>query len=71
MQTYKVSGMTCGHCAQTVTRSIEALASVERALVDLELGEVSVEGEADEQAICQAVADAGYSVEERLSPPAA
>ena len=71
MQTYKVSGMTCGHCAQAVARSIEALSSVERALVDLTLGEVSVEGETGEQAIRRAVADAGYAVEERLSPPTA
>lgn len=66
MQRYKVSGMTSGHCAKSVTRALEALPAVERALVDLELGEVSVEGEADEQAIRRAVADAGYAVEERL-----
>lgn len=70
MQTYKVSGMTCGHCAQTVTGAVEALPSVERALVDLELGELTVEGKADEQAIHQAVEKAGYRVEERLSPRA-
>ncbi len=67
MRTYKVSGMTCGHCAQTVTGAIEALPLVERALVDLELGELTVEGEADEQAIYHAVEKAGYRVEERLS----
>ena len=68
MRTFKVTGMTCGHCAQTVTGAVEALPSVERALVDLELGELTVEGEADEQAIQQAVKQAGYQVEERLSP---
>ena len=70
MQTYRISGMTCGHCAQTVTRAVEALSSVERALVDLERGEMTVDGEAEEQAIHQAVEKAGYRVEERLSPGA-
>ena len=37
--------------AQMVTGAVEALPSVERALVDLDLGELTVEGEADEQAI--------------------
>lgn len=70
MDTYKVSGMTCGHCAKAVTRSVEALPSVERALVDLDRGELTVEGQADEPAIRQAVTEAGYQVQERLSPPA-
>lgn len=67
MQQYKVSGMTCGHCAQSVTREVENLSAVERALVDLARGELTVEGDADEQAIRDAVAQAGYSVEERIS----
>ena len=66
MQRYKVSGMTCGHCAKSVTQAVEALSSVDRALVDLERGELTVEGGADEQAVRQAVADAGYVVEDRL-----
>lgn len=66
MRQYKVSGMTCGHCSKSVTRSVEALSTVERALVDLEKGELTVEGTADEQEIRQAVTEAGYTVEERL-----
>ena len=71
MQRYKVSGMTCGHCAQTVTRAVEALPAVERALVDLKLGEMSIEGDAEEQAIRRVIADAGYTVDERLSSSSA
>ena len=67
MQRYKVSGMTCGHCSKSVTRSVEALSSVERALVDLDRGELAVEGTADEQEIRRAVTEAGYKVEARLS----
>ncbi|HEV7368306.1 heavy-metal-associated domain-containing protein [Arenibaculum sp.] len=58
----KVDGMTCGHCAQTVTRAVEAVPAVERALVDLKAGEVSVEGDAEETAVRRAIEDAGYDV---------
>ena len=58
----KVKGMTCGHCAQTVSRAVEALPAVRRAVVDLSAGEVAVEGNADENAVRQAIADAGYEV---------
>lgn len=63
MLTLKVSGMTCGHCAQTVTKAVEAIPAVERALVDLKAGEVVVEGGAEESAIRQAIEDAGYEVQ--------
>jgi copper chaperone len=58
----QVSGMTCGHCARAVTRAVEALPRVERALVDLKAGEVSVEGAADEAAIRRAIEEEGYEV---------
>jgi copper chaperone len=58
----KVEGMTCGHCAQTVTKAVEAVPAVERAVVDLKAGEVAVEGNADEGAVRQAITDAGYDV---------
>ncbi|WP_230532407.1 heavy-metal-associated domain-containing protein [Microvirga roseola] len=71
MERYRVSGMTCGHCALAVTREVESLKGVERAVIDLSRGELTVEGRADEDAIRGAVTKAGYTVEERLSQPAA
>lgn len=65
MLTLKVSGMTCGHCAQTVTKAVEAVPAVDRALVDLKAGQVAVEGNAEETAIRQAIEDAGYEVQSR------
>lgn len=62
MLKFKVDGMTCAHCAYTVTRAVEAVPAVERALVDLKAGEVVVEGNADEGAVRQAITDAGYDV---------
>jgi copper chaperone len=58
----KVDGMTCGHCAWTVTKAVEVVPSVERALVDLKAGEVSVEGNADEVWVRKAIEGAGYDV---------
>lgn len=34
-KTYRIEGMTCHHCVQAVTRAIEAIDGVERALVSL------------------------------------
>jgi copper chaperone len=62
MLKFKVEGMTCGHCAQTVTKAVEAVPAVERAVVDLKAGEVAVEGSADEGTVRQAIEDAGYDV---------
>ena len=66
IQRYKVGGMTCGDCAKTVTKAVETLTMVERALVDLGSGELTVEGEADEREIRDLVAAAGYEVTDRL-----
>ena len=71
MERYQISGMTCGHCAQAVTREVEKIPKVERAVVDLSRGELTVDGSADEQAVRGAVIRAGYTVEARLPPPAA
>ncbi len=58
----KVDGMTCGHCAQTVTKAVEALPMVEKASVDLKAAEVSIEGAPDEAAVRKAITDAGYAI---------
>lgn len=58
----KIDGMTCAHCALTVTQAVEAVPSVDHVLVDLKAGEVTVEGNADEAAVRHAIKDAGYDV---------
>lgn len=59
-----VSGMTCGHCAATVERSVQAVPGVLAASVDLEESTLraSVDGRADERALRAAVERAGYEV---------
>lgn len=63
IETYLVEGMTCAHCAGTVTRGIRGVAGVSEATVDLDAGTVSVAWDApvDESAIASAVAEAGYT----------
>ena len=69
MQRYSVSGAPTAECATSVTRAIEALPEVDRALVDLARGEVTLEGRADEQQVRRAVCEAGFRLAERLPPP--
>ncbi|WFE55242.1 heavy-metal-associated domain-containing protein [Micromonospora sp. WMMD1155] len=40
--TYQVRGMTCGHCAQSITAELSALPGVENVDVDLGAGNVTV-----------------------------
>ena len=59
MTTYKVDGMTCGGCASSLTKAIEAVNSDADVKVDLEAGTVSVAG-LDEATMNQVVEDAGF-----------
>jgi len=57
-----ISGMTCSHCAAGVRRALLECPGVTGAEVDLETASAAVTGEAlDGDALCQAVADAGYA----------
>lgn len=59
-QTYTVEGMTCGHCAQAVTREVSAVDGITDVAVDVSQGTVTVGGAASDEAIAAAVAEAGY-----------
>ena len=58
----KVPGMSCGPCARAVTdavRNVDAEAVVD---IDLTTKRVSIETDADPEAIAAAIEDAGYNV---------
>lgn len=61
---YVVKGMTCGHCAGSVTQELAALPGVEGVDVALETGQVTVKSEAalTEDAVREAVDEAGYEL---------
>jgi copper chaperone CopZ len=59
-RTITVEGMSCGHCEQSVEEALEGLAGVERATADRESDSAIVEGDADPNALVNAVDEAGY-----------
>ncbi|MEU4315997.1 cation transporter [Nocardia sp. NPDC024068] len=62
--TYTVTGMTCGHCVQSVKSEIGKIDGVTGVDVDLESGRVVVAGESEisDAAVAAAVDEAGYEI---------
>jgi len=60
--TFRVQGMTCGHCARAVTREVGEVSGITRVDVDLASGLVTVSASApvDRADVGAAVAEAGY-----------
>lgn len=61
-RSYRVNGMTCGHCQQAIEEDVGALTGVTGVEVDLDGGVVTVTGEVDDAAVRAAVDEAGYEV---------
>lgn len=63
--TYRVTGMTCGHCEAAVTSELQQLSGVRDVQVDLTTGDVTVTSDAplpiDE--VRNAVDEAGYQLD--------
>ena len=62
IRTYTVSGMSCNHCVLSVSEEVGSLAGVERVDVELASGRLIVDGDASDEAVRDAVAEAGYEV---------
>lgn len=61
--TFKVEGMTCGHCQMAVSKALKGVPGVTAAEVRLEKGEAEVTYDpekATEAALAAAVDEAGY-----------
>lgn len=59
--TYRVPGMTCGHCKAAVSEELGFVAGVASVEVDLDSKLVSVTGGSlDDAALRAAIAEAGY-----------
>lgn len=61
---YTVTGMTCGHCAASVTEELTELPGVSDVAVDLATGAVTVTSaaELDRAQVEAAVKEAGYQL---------
>lgn len=65
--TFKVEGMSCGHCKAAVEKALQQTAGVNDARVDLAAGTVTVTfdpGKVGRQDLTKAITDAGYEVVE-------
>ncbi|GAA2248133.1 heavy-metal-associated domain-containing protein [Streptomyces indiaensis] len=62
-KTYAVSGMSCGHCAASITEEVVEADGVIKADVDVPSGLVTVRGGSlDDAAVRAAIVEAGYEV---------
>jgi copper chaperone len=59
-KTYRVEGMTCGGCANSVEQAIRTAAPEAIVEVNVASGEVTVKGIDDDELIKAAVEDAGF-----------
>jgi copper chaperone len=62
MLTLQVKGMTCGHCANAVTRAVTEVDPKAQVRVDLAAGRVEVDTSASAADVAAAVTEAGYEV---------
>jgi len=63
----EVNGMTCEHCKKTVTETLEGIAGVKKAKVNLKRKQAKVTYDADQTAISlltEAIKEAGYEARE-------
>jgi len=62
--TYTVTGMTCGHCASSVSEEVGAIDGVTGVAVDVPTGQVTVTSDAEIGAdtVRAAVEEAGYQL---------
>lgn len=62
--TYTVQGMTCDHCARSVTAEVTKIPGVTDVAVDVAAGRLTVTSaqQVDDDAVAEAVEEAGYQV---------
>jgi copper chaperone len=63
MQTFTVTGMTCGHCERAVTRAVKQLDPQAEVTIDRTANKVQVQSSQTRDKLSQAIAEEGYAVE--------
>lgn len=59
---FEVEGMSCSHCAHTVTAAVKAVEPAAQVEIDLKRGQVIVNGSDRRDAVAAAIEEAGYGV---------
>ncbi|MDP2366956.1 heavy-metal-associated domain-containing protein [Rhodoferax sp.] len=62
-QTFLVTGMTCGHCEQAVTRAIRQIDPQAEVKIDRSQNRVDVQSQQPREVLARAIAEEGYAVE--------
>lgn len=60
MMNFEISGMTCGGCSRSIAAAIHAIDAKAKVEADVPSRRVSVETNAKENALLEAIRDAGY-----------
>jgi copper chaperone len=64
---YIVTGMSCGHCVDSITEEVTRIAGVSEVAVDLATNAVTVCGtDVDEELVRAAIIEAGYGIADGL-----
>ena len=61
-QTFTVTGMTCGHCEQAVTRALKQVDPQAEVMIDRAANQVEVQSVQPRERLAQAIAEEGYAV---------
>jgi copper chaperone len=62
MINFNVPGMTCGHCARTITNALKEVDPAAQVNIDLASKDVAVTSGAQPEQLKAAIEDAGYDV---------
>ena len=61
MPTFEIQDMSCGHCASSITKAVQAIDPQANVNVDLTNKTVTIEGKADAKALETAISDIGFT----------
>ena len=59
---YAVEGMTCDHCVAAVTIEVAKIPGIFGVIVNVEQATLTVSGDAPDEALAEAVDEAGYTL---------
>ena len=61
-QIFTVTGMTCGHCEQAVTRALKQVDPLAEVRIDRAANQVMVQSHQARELLAQAITEEGYEV---------
>ena len=63
MLTFKVTGMTCGHCVRAVSNALQAIDPNAQVQIELSIGEVRVQSDLPSEQLLAAIKEEGYEAQ--------